>query len=134
MPLMQWDETMSVGMDELDEQHKELIDLINETYVAIQRHDEPRMVLLLDKMRDYAIVHFEAEEGILLSCNYPDTDVHTEQHQAFTDKVDDFKRGMFEKTNLSQVFIFLSRWLTNHIMSEDKKFIPWLPATDDEGA
>jgi hemerythrin len=134
MPLIQWDETMSVGMDELDDQHRELIDLINETYEAIQRNDAPLMTSLIDKMRDYSVVHFQAEEAVLRSCDYPGSEVHADQHRAFTDKVDDFRRDMFVKTNLSQIFIFLSRWLTNHIMHEDRKFTPWLPETDDEGA
>ncbi|MGE4421054.1 MAG: bacteriohemerythrin [Pseudodesulfovibrio sp.] len=134
MPLIQWDETMSVGMDELDDQHRELIDLINEAFDAIQRHDEPLMASLIDKMLDYSKVHFQAEEAVLRSRNYPDSEVHADQHRTFTDKVDDFRRDMFVKTNLSQIFIFLSRWLTNHIMHEDRKFIPWLPETDDEGA
>ena len=134
MPLIQWDEAMSVGMDELDDQHRELIDLINETFDAIQRHDEPSMLTLIDKMRDYSVVHFQAEEAILRSLDYPEVEAHTRQHRTYTDKVDEFRRDMLVKTNLSQVFIFLSRWLTNHIMHEDRKFIPWLPETDDEGA
>ncbi|WFS61333.1 bacteriohemerythrin [Pseudodesulfovibrio thermohalotolerans] len=134
MPLIQWDETMAVGMDELDDQHMELIDLINEVYEAIQRHDEPRMSHILDKMRDYAVIHFETEEAILSSCRYPDVAGHARQHQNFTDRVDDFKCNMLTTTNLSQVFIFLSRWLTNHIMNEDREFIPWLPQKNDEGA
>jgi hemerythrin len=134
MTLIQWDDAMSVGMNELDGQHRELIDLINDAYEAIQRHDEPRMVSLVGKMRDYSVVHFQAEESVLRSLNYPDLEAHARQHQAFTDKVDEFRRDMLIKANLSQVFIFLSRWLTNHIMHEDRKFIPWLPETEDEGA
>jgi hemerythrin len=134
MPLIQWDETMDLGMDELDEQHRELIDLINEAFEAIQRHDEPLMTTLIEKMRDYSEVHFQAEEAVLRSRGYPDIEAHAAQHRAYAQKVDDFRRDMFVKTNLSQVFIFLSRWLTNHIMQEDRKFIPWLPETDDQGA
>jgi hemerythrin len=134
MTLIQWDEAMSVGMDELDGQHRELIDLINEAYEAIQRHDEPRIVSLVDKMRDYSVVHFQAEESVLRSLNYPGLEAHARQHQAFADKVDEFRRDMLVKANLSQVFVFLSRWLTNHIMNEDRKFIPWLPDIENEGA
>jgi len=134
MPLIQWDETMSVGMDELDDQHRELIDLINEVYEAIQRHDEPRMVSLVNKMLDYSVVHFQAEEAVLRSLGYPEIDAHAKQHRTYADKVDEFRRDMLVKTNLSQVFIFLSRWLTNHIMHEDRKFMSWLPEANDEGA
>ncbi|EGB14112.1 hemerythrin-like metal-binding protein [Pseudodesulfovibrio mercurii] len=134
MPLIQWDETMSLDMDELDEQHRELIDLINEAFDAIQRNDERCMAPLIDKMRDYAVVHFEAEEAILRSCGYPESEVHAGQHRVFEEKVEEFRRNLAAQANLSQVFIFLSRWLTSHIMHEDRKFLPWLPETDDEGA
>ncbi|WP_272700085.1 bacteriohemerythrin [Desulfovibrio sp. Fe33] len=134
MPLIQWDETMAVGMEELDEQHMELIDLINEVYEAIQRHDEPMMSRILEKTRNYSDAHFETEEAILRSYGYPKTEEHGEQHRTFTAKLDEFKRNMHTTANLSQVFIFLSRWLSNHIMNEDREFIPWLPETNDEGA
>nr|WP_321257784.1 bacteriohemerythrin [uncultured Pseudodesulfovibrio sp.] len=126
MPLMQWDETMSVNVDELDKQHQELITLINESFEAIQRHDEPALSLLIKKMRTYAAMHFETEEKYMRENNFSDLENHIKLHRKFNEDVDEFQRNLFNKTNLSQVFVFLSRWLTNHIMEQDKKYMPYI--------
>jgi len=127
MALMEWDQSMSVGVEELDEQHQRLIDLLNEAYEAIQKHDEHAMCLLIDKMRDYALMHFSTEEAIMKEHGFPGIEEHKFQHAKFNRDVDDFKKKQFEKTNFSQIFVFLSRWLTAHIMDEDKKYIPYMP-------
>ncbi|QJB54947.1 bacteriohemerythrin [Pseudodesulfovibrio sp. zrk46] len=127
MTLMEWDESMAVGVEELDEQHRILIDLLNAAYEAVQRHDEHRMGELLDKMQDYAITHFATEEKMMAECGVPDLQAHKFQHAKFNNEVLEFKKKQFEKTNLSQIFVFLSRWLTSHIMDQDKKYIPYMP-------
>lgn len=127
MPLMQWDETMSVGDPKLDSQHQTLIDLINNAFEAIQRHDEHLLSELIDQMREYAVMHFHFEEDQMERNGYPDLDRHRELHDSFNDQVDKFQQDLFSKTNLSQIFVFLSRWLTTHIMSEDKQYMPFMP-------
>lgn len=132
MPLMNWDETMSVKSTELDAQHQELISLINESYEAIQRHDEHKLMLLIEKMRAYARHHFETEEMYMEQNAFPDLENHKLLHAKFNQDVDEFQKNLFKKTNLSQVFIFLSRWLTNHIMETDKSYAPYMPAENAE--
>jgi len=132
MALMEWDKNMSVGVEVLDEQHRKLIDLINEAYVAIQKHDEPAMADLIDRMRDYALKHFATEERLLKEHGYPELAAHKFQHAKFNSDVDEFKKKLFEKTNLSQIFVFLSRWLTMHIMEEDRKYTPYMPKPQSE--
>lgn len=126
MELIQWDETMSVGVEELDEQHRQLIRLINEAYAAVQRHDERRLDILLAQMDDYARLHFATEEDYMVRCDYPDLADHRERHDTFSADVADFRKNRFERTNLSQIFVYLSRWLTTHILSEDKKYSGFL--------
>lgn len=62
MPLMHWDTNMSVGVEEIDTQHKTLIDLINQTCEAIQRQDRARLAELVDRMAAYGRTHFATEE------------------------------------------------------------------------
>ena len=133
MPLMQWDETMSVGVAELDSQHQTLVDLINEAYEALRKHDEHLLAGLLDQMREYAVMHFHFEEKRMEKAGYPDLEEHRTLHDAFNDKVDSFQQQLYAKTNLSQIFVFLSRWLTNHIMTEDKKYSTYLPHEEPGG-
>jgi len=124
---MKWDKTMSVGVRKLDEQHKSLIALINEAYEAIQKHDEHVITGLIDKMRKYANMHFTTEEGYMKKHGFPEIENHKFKHAKFNSAVDEFKKKQFEKTNLSQIFVFLSRWLTTHIMDEDMQYAPYMP-------
>jgi len=124
---MNWDETMSVGFKKLDDQHKILIDLINDAYAAIQKHDEHKMTELINQMREYANMHFAFEEKLISQYGFPGIENHKFKHAKFNSEVDEFKKKQFEKTNLSQIFVFLSRWLTTHIMDEDKQYASYLP-------
>lgn len=132
MGLMEWDETMAIGMRELDEQHKKLLSLINEAYETIQRHEEHRMPEIIDKMQDYAVIHFATEEKIFRECNGLDVDEHKIQHKKFITDVEEFRQCQYGKTNLSQLFVYLSRWLVTHIMEEDMKWAELLPKEDVE--
>lgn len=132
MPLMQWNDAMSVGVEELDAQHRKLIDLINDAYEAMQVHDEHRMTSLLDKMGQYAITHFSTEEEYLEKYKYPDISAHKFQHAKFKMAVKDFREKQYKKTNLSQIFVFLSRWLASHIMEEDMQYAPYMPKETEE--
>ncbi|MBI9081928.1 MAG: hemerythrin family protein [Pseudodesulfovibrio sp.] len=132
MPLINWDETMSVKVHELDEQHKTLIALINEAYEAIQKHDERVMTELINKMRAYANMHFATEEGYMKKFGFPEIENHKFKHVKFNNEVDDFKKKQFEKTNLSQIFVFLSQWLITHIMDEDMQYVPYVPQKRDK--
>merc|ERR1711941_18556 len=120
--LIDWDETMSVGVEEIDIQHRQLILLVNESYEALQRHDEDKIPALLKKMKDYAAVHFEAEEAYMKRNNYPGLEAHKLKHVRFKKDVEEFQQKKHEKTNLSKLFVYLSRWLTRHIMDEDKRY------------
>lgn len=131
MALMEWDDTMSVGVQEIDEQHKQLILLINEAYDAVQRNDENIRGDLLSRMREYAAMHFATEEKYMRKYGYQDLEGHKFQHTKFNTDVDNFQKKQLEKANLSQIFVYLSRWLTNHIMEEDMKYAPYMPKPED---
>jgi len=129
---MQWDESMSVHVDALDVQHQQLISLINEAYDALQRHDEHHMTTLISKMTDYAHMHFAVEENLLKKHGYQDLEGHRFQHSQFIQDVTNFRKSQFDRTNLSQIFVYLSRWLKAHILEEDRKYIPYMPQPKTE--
>ena len=85
------------------------------------------MTELIDKMRSYANMHFIFEEALMKEHGFPEIEHHKFKHAKFNNEVDTFKKKQFEKTNLSQIFVFLSRWLTTHIMNEDMQYTPYMP-------
>jgi hemerythrin len=125
MPLMQWNDTFSVNIAEVDTQHKTLVSLINDLHFAItQGIGDAILKPLLARLILYAQTHFETEENYMKQYQYPAYSPHKVEHDAFVRRVLDFK-AKFEKgqTVLSvEIMIFLNEWIFNHILYSDKKY------------
>lgn len=125
MALITWNDSLSVNVAEIDQQHKKLINMINELNDAM-RAGKGKDVLgkIVTNLISYTETHFKTEEKYFAQFNYPDTDNHKREHAAFVQKVTGFKNGFEEKrlTLTIEVMNFLSDWLKNHIMGTDKKY------------
>ena len=125
MALITWDDTLSVNVAEIDQQHRELIAMINELNSAMKMgKGKDALGGIVNRLISYATTHFQTEENYFAQFGYPDTEDHKKEHVAFVQKVSSFKEG-FEKRELSltiDVMSFLSDWLKNHIMGTDKKY------------
>lgn len=129
MALMRWTENLSVGVTALDDQHKVLVESLNELHAAMMRGDAKESTgPLLAKLLDYTRRHFSAEEAFLTRTNYPKFADHCKEHKDLTRKVEEFATR-YERGELSinvHLLNFLRDWLTNHIQKEDKSYGPWL--------
>jgi hemerythrin len=125
MALIQWDEKYSVQVEEMNRQHKKLIDLINELYDAMGKGKGKEVLgKIITELLNYTVYHFTAEEKLFNQFNYPEIVAQKAMHKLFIDKVNDFK-NQFESGRLSlsiEITDFLSEWLKKHIMIEDKKY------------
>jgi hemerythrin len=129
MALIKWKEEYSVKVPEIDEQHKKLIDLINQLADAMSV-GKGRDVLkaVLAELVDYTEYHFRTEEGLLREHGYPGQDRHFQAHEQLTARAAEL-RALFEggEARLSiDVMLFLSDWLNRHILGEDKQYAPYL--------
>lgn len=120
-----WSERYSVGFKKIDEQHKYLVDLINElSKIYTNKKDKYEIKKILDKLVSYAITHFNEEESMFIKINYPYTEEHIKEHLQFVNKINEF-REMYAKNRISlskEMLVFLQRWLFDHILMEDKKY------------
>jgi hemerythrin len=125
MSLINWSDSLSVNVKEIDLQHRKLIDMINELNEAMKiGKGRESLGKILNGLISYTATHFKQEERYFDKYGYPDTLNHKKEHFAFVKKVTDFKDG-FEKNNLAvtmEVMNFLSDWLKNHIKGTDKKY------------
>jgi hemerythrin-like metal-binding protein len=132
MPLMQWSEEMSVGIDELDEDHKQLIAIINrlaENRGKASRVGVVRQCLLA--LRRYAELHFAREERVMRACDYPMLSGHSATHKAFVARVREVN-ARFEAAPEAEaraidkdLLDYLTQWLKNHILHEDMAYRPY---------
>ncbi len=129
MPLFNWSEDYSVKNNGIDNQHKKLVDLINDLHNAMKEGKGKEILgKIIGELISYTKFHFKAEENLMLQNNYPEYKNHKAEHEAFTNKViefeEKFKRG---SVVLSQeIILFLKDWLINHIKGTDKNYSPYL--------
>lgn len=129
MALMNWNDDLSVGVKSLDEQHKGLVQTLNDLHAAMMSGRSKNATgPLLQKLVKYTHDHFTAEEAMLRRTQYPEFSRHCEVHKELTRQVEEYV-GRYERGEISlsvHLMTFLRDWLTNHIQKEDKNYRPWL--------
>jgi hemerythrin len=127
MALIEWNDQLSVKIGEIDNQHKRLIEMINELHAAM-KEGKAREALgaILNGLMEYAATHFSTEEKYFDQFNYINSGSHKREHQGFTNKVQEFKAG-FDKGKMMlsmEVMDFLKDWLVKHIQKIDMAYAP----------
>lgn len=125
MALFNWSDKYSVGVMELDNQHKELVNILNEIFDAMSaRKSNETLGKIISKLVNYTKVHFSTEEKYMQKYNYSGYNSQKREHDAFIDKIQTFQRDFNAgKLTLSlDVSSFLKNWLVQHISVEDKKY------------
>ena len=125
MVLISWDESLSVNVQEIDNQHQKIVKMINKLHDAM-RQGKGKDVLgkIINNLVKYTQIHFQTEEKYFAKFDYPNAETHKKEHQNFVKKVIEFRED-FESGRLGltiQVMNFLRDWLTNHIQGSDKKY------------
>lgn len=131
MSNIRWDESLSVGVDIIDEQHKKWIGHLSDADAAIRsRRGMPQVVSTLDFLVGYTQFHFSTEEKYMAQTGYPGRETHRAEHEklkgTLDNLVEEFKEdGITEKLSES-VGTFLGNWLRDHIRNVDQLFAAFL--------
>ncbi len=126
MSMIAWSDEYNVDIQEIDEQHKRLIEIINELYDAIsskKQHDQLQHVL--QELVEYTKVHFAVEETLMRIFHYEEYDEHKAIHDKIVTKVLDFKKKFDagdERMGM-ELLMFLKDWLFDHINKVDKRYV-----------
>ena len=129
MALITWNNSLSVNIKSIDNEHKEFIAMLNEFYDNIVLESNKKNISeILKKMKDYSIYHFSNEEEELKRYGYPGFEAHKKEHGNFIEKVNEMEKRFIDgKLILSlELITFLKDWLQNHIMVSDKRYSEFL--------
>ena len=125
MEIIKWKSEFSVNVLRFDEEHKNIILIINRLNAALQKSDEHEKVSdTLNEMTLYATYHFKNEEDYMRRFGYPEYEPHKEEHREFIKTTVDFcKRVMNGDYNIAfDLLEYLKQWLVNHIQGTDKRY------------
>jgi len=127
MARLEWTPALAVGIDLIDDQHKEWIDHLNSLAEAMESGmGDARAVQTLGFLIDYTAFHFAAEEERMTELEYPGLVEHQEKHAALKKTLADLARD-FEEEGATHVLAqsvdtLLGNWLVKHIRDVDQQF------------
>ncbi|HLO24563.1 MAG TPA: hemerythrin family protein [Geobacteraceae bacterium] len=120
-----WDESLSVGVVEIDDQHKQIFDNFNAFSIACREgHGAEKLNDLFWFLSSYVATHFANEERLMQRVGFPDYPSHYELHTTFISKVDELM-GRFSTEGPSQDLVAtvneaIKDWLLEHISVMDR--------------
>jgi len=132
MPLITWDHSIALNISEIDNQHKQLVMIINEMFDAMKDARGFDVIDdILKRLVDYTEYHFLTEEKYFDQFRYSESEPHKEEHRYLVDRVNEFKKA-FDKGQIKcdgsdsvitvDLWKLLKHWLINHIQISDKKY------------
>jgi hemerythrin-like metal-binding protein len=126
MPFMTWTEEMSVGVEALDDDHKKMIDIVNELHEGIEAgHKKEILGSVLGHLLEYTRFHFAREEEFFAQTNYPAAVAHKMEHDGMVKRVlnvhDRFNNAPVAMLDL-ELMSYLKNWLVTHIQNSDRKY------------
>lgn len=121
-----WEDKYSVHIDEIDDQHKKMFEIINQLIEVINTNpDKKTITAIIGKIVAYKAEHFATEEKYFHQFNFEGTAEHEAAHHRFDQKVKDIqaKHGDDVVAFAFELVDFLEDWLIGHLMGMDQKYV-----------
>ncbi|MEJ2384158.1 MAG: bacteriohemerythrin [Xanthomonadales bacterium] len=127
-----WDKVLSVENDEIDNDHRILVNLFNLLGRSVEEGESRAYVeTLLEELIRCTAWHFCHEERLMLKSGYRDLEEHRQEHLDLMDSVRELQAEILRSGTLEEAeFEILEQWLTGHILAADMKFGEYLLTTD----
>ena len=125
-----WKDKYELGVERIDEQHKELFDRLSNFIRVVQNENEwdekiDEVKETLNFLQEYVVYHFDDEEEFQEKINYPDIENHKKEHarfkQGINDYVDLFDQGGFTEEKIQELSARVMTWLIMHVGKIDQK-------------
>lgn len=123
-----WTEKLELGIDLIDNQHKNIFEQINKLADSFEEGSEQEQAYeALCFIEEYVNKHFSTEEFFFEKYNYKEFSTHVQMHRAFSKQLTDYKqshrRSGMTKLAAIEMNEFLTSWWNNHILKIDSKYV-----------
>jgi hemerythrin len=126
-----WDRNLETGDQEIDGQHRELFQRLDNLLAASrERRSREEVAQTLTFLGDYVVQHFAAEERMMAAADYPELEAHRAEHARFVQEFGILYRE-FKAEGPTTLFIIrvgnrVTGWLREHIYRTDRSFVEFL--------
>ena len=128
-PALTFDDEFITGVDEIDDQHRNLVNLTNEAARVFAGSPPPNQVRqLMQELLSYAIYHFRTEEGLMQQYGYREADQeaaesHVRRHRDFAAKVVSVQEALQRREFVDSAALveYLADWIAHHILGTDQE-------------
>jgi hemerythrin len=124
MDFIEWNESYIIGVPEIDKQHKEIWDILNTAYkVTEQGYTEHGIKNIIQRLIEYAILHFAYEERFMRIKSYTGIDQHIHEHMKFWEQLKPITTKVVQREEviLLDVISFIKTWILGHVITTDMK-------------
>jgi len=124
-----WGVVLSVAVDEIDEDHRKLINIFNILNHAVAEGESPDyLAAVLNELINCTVWHFSHEERLMLKHGYEEIEEHKAEHQELIDSAKKLQQKILQadKPVSDEDIEYLERWLTGHILTTDMKLGSYL--------
>lgn len=121
---IEWSPILSIGVDEVDEDHHKLVEIFNILNHALREDRSPEyLTAVLEELINCTVWHFSHEERLMLEHGYPDRDAHKAEHRDLIASAQGLQREILQgEGRLGEEHLeFLEHWLTEHILTSDMR-------------
>jgi hemerythrin len=120
---LQWSSALTLGVPDLDAQHRELFERVDRLLDSMLHGDRTEAVQLASFLRDHVVLHFAAEEHLMLELGFPDAQRHLTEHRAFAASMLELDGAFKERGATAELVVRLERevmaWLRDHVYVAD---------------
>lgn len=124
-----WDEILSVGVDEIDEDHRKLVNIFNIlNHSVMAEESSDYLAATLAELINCTVWHFSHEERLMLKHHYEGIEEHKAEHQELIKSAKELQQEILQadKPVVDEHIEFLERWLTEHILTADLRLGSYL--------
>ena len=133
MTIIKWRDSYETGVAEMDNEHREIIEIINQLYEMLrEKKSYSELENIYNRLLDYTKNHFAHEENLMEEAKYPGLERQRKAHAMFIAELEKMEKDLLsaEESVAPVVYKFLREWLLKHIVEVDKEYGPSL-STDE---